>query len=79
MRSEKLFNSRMGESSKKKHNDQLKSYMDDPDVKSLATSIRKRAEDVNNIRKKEGFSIAFLKEVTRFVYEETLKKRMGKF
>ncbi|KAK9942388.1 hypothetical protein M0R45_008057 [Rubus argutus] len=39
----------MGESSKKQHNEQLKSYVDDPDVKSLATSIRKRAEDVNNI------------------------------
>ncbi|KAK9942359.1 hypothetical protein M0R45_008029 [Rubus argutus] len=39
----------MGESSKKQHNEQLKSYVDDPDVKSLATGIRKRAEDVNNI------------------------------
>lgn len=57
----------MGESSKKKHNEQLKSYMDDPDVQSLATSIRKRAEAVNTIGKKEGFSIAFLKEVTTFV------------
>ncbi|PRQ60828.1 hypothetical protein RchiOBHm_Chr0c38g0503091 [Rosa chinensis] len=56
----------MGESYKKR-NEQLKSFKDDPVVESLANNVRIRAEAVNNIRKKEGFSIAFLKEVTAFV------------
>ncbi|KAL6140252.1 hypothetical protein ACLB2K_058558 [Fragaria x ananassa] len=57
----------MGESHKKKHDEQLESLKDDPEVNDLANNIRTRAEAVNNIRKKEGFSIAFLKEVTIFV------------
>ncbi|KAM5548989.1 UPF0496 protein [Rosa sericea] len=56
----------MGESYKKKHNEQLKSFKDDPDVK-IANNIRIRAEAVYNVSKQEGFSLALLKEVTAFV------------
>ncbi|XP_004291997.1 PREDICTED: UPF0496 protein At4g34320-like [Fragaria vesca subsp. vesca] len=57
----------MGESYKKKHDEQLESLKDDPEVNDLANNIRTRAEAVNNICKKDGFSIACLKEVTIFV------------